>query len=238
MRLWAIGDLHLPGGDKKPMDVFGGHWKNHFEKISQDWREKVSESDVVLIPGDISWAISLDKALQDLETISELPGTIVILKGNHDYWWNSLTQLRMRLPANMYAVQNDAVRFGNLVIAGTRGWIIPSSANSQPDDQVQRIYNREVLRLGMSLDQAAVLAGDGCPIVAMMHYPPVTQDTVRTGTGFTETLTARGIRECVYGHLHGNAIMGAYIGMYNHVNYDLVSCDALGFALKEIPFGF
>ncbi|MBQ7488217.1 MAG: metallophosphoesterase [Clostridia bacterium] len=235
MRLWAIGDLHLPGGDKKPMDIFGAHWKNHFEKISQDWRDKVSDSDVVLIPGDISWAITLENALQDLEMISRLPGTIVILKGNHDYWWNSLTQLRMRLPANMYAVQNDAFRFGNLVVAGTRGWMIPGSGGAQQDN-VEKIYNREVLRLGMSLDQAAGLARDGCPIVAMMHYPPITKDTVSTGTGFTEVLTSRGIRECVYGHMHGNAIMSAFVGVYEQVNYDLVSCDALGFALKEIPF--
>ena len=98
MRVWAIGDLHLPGGDKKPMDIFGAHWKNHFERISEDWHRKVADEDIVLIPGDISWAITLENALEDLRRIAQLPGTICILKGNHDFWWNSLTQLRMSLP--------------------------------------------------------------------------------------------------------------------------------------------
>ena len=235
MRLWAIGDLHLPGGDKKPMDVFGAHWKNHFERISQDWREKVTQDDVVLIPGDISWAISLENALADLENIACLPGTIVILKGNHDYWWTSLTPLRQRMPKTMYAIQNDAFRFGDLVICGTRGWIIPGSGAAVSDEKVVKIYNREAQRLTLSLNQAKRLASDDCPIVTMMHYPPITQDTVRTGTSFTEQLTAYGIRECVYGHLHGNAIGNAFVGTYHDVNYDLVSCDALGFMLKEIP---
>ena len=92
----------------KPMDVFGPHWENHFERISEDWRACVSQDDIVLIPGDISWAMQLDKALEDLRMIAQLPGRVLILRGNHDYWWNSLTQLRCSLPERMHAVQNDA----------------------------------------------------------------------------------------------------------------------------------
>ena len=112
MRIFAIGDLHLPGGDKKPMDVFGSHWENHFERISEDWRARVTQEDVVLIPGDISWAMQLGAAVEDLRRIGGLPGRILILRGNHDYWWSSLTQLRACLPENMIAVQNDACAIG------------------------------------------------------------------------------------------------------------------------------
>jgi hypothetical protein len=108
MAIFAIGDLHLPGGDMKPMDVFGAHWENHFERISEDWRARVKDEDTVLIPGDISWAMQLGPALCDLRRIAELPGRVLILRGNHDYWWSSLTQLRTNLPQGMYAVQNDA----------------------------------------------------------------------------------------------------------------------------------
>ena len=108
MAIFAIGDLHLPGGDMKPMDVFGAHWENHFERISEDWRAKVTDEDVVLIPGDISWAMQLGDALEDLRRIALLPGRKLILRGNHDYWWSSLTQLRCALPESMHAVQNDA----------------------------------------------------------------------------------------------------------------------------------
>lgn len=234
MRVWAIGDLHLPGGDKKPMDIFGAHWKNHFERISEDWHRKVADEDIVLIPGDISWAITLENALEDLRRIAQLPGTICILKGNHDFWWNSLTQLRMSLPPNMFALQNDAFRFGDVIIAGTRGWTIPGG--SQADDKVVKIYKREVQRLSFSLDRARELAGiDSCTTIVMMHYPPITQETLKTGTGFTELLRDAGIRECIYGHLHGNSIGYAVQGTVDGVHYDLVSCDALGFELMEVP---
>ncbi len=216
------------------MDIFGTHWKNHFERISEDWRRKVSEKDIVLIPGDISWAITLDNALEDLYRIAQLPGTIGILKGNHDFWWNSLTQLRMRLPDNMFAIQNDAFRFENVIVAGTRGWTVPSCG--QNDEKVVKIYKREVQRLAFSLDRARKLKGeDQCTILVMMHYPPITQETLKTGTGFTELLRNAGIRECIYGHLHGNSIGNAVQGVVDGVRYDLVSCDALGFELMEVP---
>ena len=131
MRIFAIGDLHLPGGEKKPMDVFGAHWENHFERISSDWRDKVSQEDVVLIPGDISWAMQLGDALEDLERISQLPGKKLILRGNHDFWWSSLTQLRCSLPPGMHALQNDAYDAGDVVFCGSRGWTLPQPGNTE-----------------------------------------------------------------------------------------------------------
>ena len=230
MRVFAIGDLHLPGGDMKPMDVFGSHWENHFERISESWRALVSEDDVVLIPGDISWAMQLADALHDLEQISKLPGRILILRGNHDYWWSSLTQLRCRLPQGMHAVQNDAYDAGDMVFCGTRGWAIPGQGAAAQDE---KIFRREVLRLEMSL-KAARQAANGRPIMAMMHYPPLLPEHKASGTAFTRLLSAYGVSRCVYGHLHGQSIQRGINGVYDGVRYDLVSCDALGFAVKEV----
>lgn len=214
----------------KPMDVFGSHWENHFERISESWRARVSEDDVVLIPGDISWAMQLADALQDLERIAQLPGRILILRGNHDYWWSSLTQLRCSLPQGMHAVQNDAYDAGDMVFCGTRGWTIPGQGAAAQDE---KIFRREVLRLEMSLKAAAQMA-DGRPIVAMMHYPPLLPEHKASGTAFTRLLSAYGVSRCVYGHLHGQSIQRGINGVYDGVRYDLVSCDALGFAVKEV----
>lgn len=240
MNIFAIGDLHLPGGDKKPMDVFGPHWENHFERISEDWRARVADEDIVLIPGDISWAMQLADALTDLYRIAELPGRKLILRGNHDYWWSSLTQLRCSLPQNMHALQNDAYDAGDVVFCGTRGWMIPpavisGNANLQsgPVSQDEKLYRREAMRLEMSLQAARRMAGDR-PVFAMMHYPPILPECAREGTEFTRLMTQYGVSRCVYGHLHGQSVQRGYVGVYNDVQYDLVSCDALRFVLKDV----
>ena len=230
MRVFAIGDLHLPGGDLKPMDVFGPHWENHFERICADWRAKVSEEDVVLIPGDISWAMQLQDALDDLRRIAQLPGRILILRGNHDFWWSSLTQLRCSLPERMHAVQNDAYDAGDFVFCGTRGWMIPGQGTSAQDE---KIYKREALRLEMSLSAARKIA-QGRPVVAMMHYPPLLPEHKAGGTAFTSLLSAYGVSRCVYGHLHGQSVQRGVRGLYEGVMYDLVSCDALSFQLLDV----
>ena len=241
MKIFAIGDLHLPGGDKKPMDVFGPHWENHFERIADDWRSKVSPEDIVLIPGDISWAMQLDRALEDLERIAQLPGRILLLRGNHDYWWSSLTQLRCRLPEKMHAVQNDAFDAGDVVFCGTRGWILPQNAATMDTEdarhsavsQDEKLYRREVMRLEMSLKAARRLAGDR-PVFAMMHYPPLLPEFARGGTAFTRLMTQYGVSRCVYGHLHGPSVQRGYNGLDEGVQYDLVSCDALRFQLRDV----
>lgn len=231
MSIYAIGDLHLPGGDKKPMDVFGPHWERHFERICENWRARVQESDTVLIPGDISWAMQLGAAVADLQAIAALPGRTLILRGNHDYWWSSLTQLRDNLPPTMHAVQNDAFDGGDCVFCGTRGWAIPIGSNATAQDE--KLYRREALRLEMSLKAAQRIAG-GRPIFAMMHYPPLLPETIRTGTEFTRLMSEYGVARCVYGHLHGQSVQRGFSGMYRGVRYDLVSCDALGFELLDV----
>ena len=230
-RIWAIADLHLPGGNRKPMDVFGDHWADHFTKIQRDWRERVGPEDVVLIPGDISWAMQLEAALPDLLALAALPGRIVLLRGNHDYWWNSLTQLRAALPENMRAIQNDAWDAGFCVFCGTRGWTIPEGEEAAAQDV--KIYRRELARLEMSLKEAQRIA-EGRPIVALMHYPPVFPEKMREGTEFTRLMSAYGVSRCVYGHLHGPSVRRGIHATLQGVRYDLTACDALDFRLLDV----
>ena len=229
MKVFAISDLHLEGGDDKPMSVFGSQWEGHFEKISADWQKKVGPEDLVLIPGDISWAMQLEHALPDLRMIAELPGRKVLLRGNHDYWWPGISRLRSALPDGMYAIQNDALQFDGFTIAGSRGWILPGPGVSAEDD---RIYERELARLGLSLDQARRLGGD---LLVMTHYPPVGENGIQTQV--SQMIIRAGARYCVYGHLHGASGKSAFNGSLDGTEFMCVSCDQLGFALHEIPAG-
>lgn len=222
MAVYAIADLHLPAR-QKPMDVFGEQWKDHVDRVRRDWLEKVGEGDLVLLPGDLSWAMRLEDALEDLNAIGELPGTKLILRGNHDYWWNSIGRVRRALPEGMLALQNDAVLIDGRLYAGSRGWMLPGEALSEDD---LRIYNRERMRLEMSLKHARRLDANA-PITALMHYPPLTDSE----PGFSDVLEAYGVEDCVYGHLHGAAIYGAVRGLRRGVRYHQVSSDGLDFKL-------
>ena len=222
MAVYAISDLHLPAR-VKPMDVFGEHWKNHFERIKADWNARVGEGDVVLLPGDLSWAMRLEEAIEDLDSIAALPGTKLLLRGNHDYWWSSIGRVRRALRENTLALQNDSVLLDGRLYAGSRGWNIP--ADDATEDDV-RIYNRERMRLEMSLKNARARDVDA-PITVMMHYPPLTDEQ----PGFSDILEAYGVQDCVYGHLHGGGLYGAVRGERRGVKYHQVSCDGLDFKL-------
>lgn len=224
MSVFAIGDLHLPGHAQKPMDVFGSHWDRHFETISENWRAKIADEDIVLIPGDISWAMQLSEAVDDLAAIGELPGTKLLLRGNHDYWWSSLSKLRAVLPAGMHVIQNDALLLNGLAFCGTRGWTFPTQ--QQPlSGQDEKVYLRELMRLRMSLDQAKKLGGE--EIIVMLHFPPLFADGL--STGFTEILEEYQVNRVIYGHLHGAGIKIGFEGIREGIEYRLVSCDALHF---------
>ena len=230
MRLFAIGDLHLPGGDDKPMDVFGAQWEGHFERISRDWRARVAPEDTVLIPGDISWAMQLTHAVPDLELIGELPGRKILCKGNHDYWWSSLTQVKAALPESMEALQHSATDVGDAVVCGTRGWVIPTQeAPLTPEDE--KLCAREIARMEMAL-QAADKLRAGRPVVVMMHYPPLY--ATERDSGFTRLFERYSVHTVVYGHLHGAGIRAGWSGEHQGVRYRLVSCDSLDFRLSEI----
>lgn len=222
MAVFAISDLHLPAREK-PMDVFGAHWENHFERIREDWLARVSGEDIILLPGDLTWAMHLEDALEDLARISELPGKKLLLRGNHDYWWSSIGRVRRALDENTFALQNDSILIDGRLYAGSRGWTIPGEGADEDDI---RIYSRERMRLEMSLKHARSRDAEA-PITVMMHYPPLSEDM----TGFSDILEAYGVTDCVYGHLHGAGIHGAIRGIRNGVRYHQVSCDGLGFRL-------
>ena len=228
MTIYAIGDLHLPGGDDKPMEVFGAHWEGHWQKIKQDWLERVGEKDIVLIPGDISWAMQLEHAVEDLRAIGELPGRKILMRGNHDYWWSSITRIRDLLPEGMYALQNDALMLDGVVFCGSRGWTIPQTSG---DTETARLYAREVLRMRMSLERAQKMA-QGAPIVALTHFPPLGEGGVKTE--ISALMTEFRVSDVVYGHLHGASVKTAFYGESDHVNYHFVACDGLGFKLHVV----
>ncbi len=226
MRIYAIADLHLSLSTEKPMDVFGEAWRDHAAKLEQNWRSLVGEDDLVLIPGDISWAMQLSAALPDLAFIGRLPGRKILLKGNHDYWWSAIGRVRAALPENMRALQNDAFVEDGVGICGTRGWLCPGGSAFTPADE--KIYLREQDRLRLSL--AALPETERT--IAMMHFPPFCERD--RGSGFTELLEARGVQTVLYGHLHGEANRSAFEGERNGVRYLCVAADKLNFTPRRI----
>lgn len=222
MALFALGDLHLSETVNKPMDVFGEAWTRHADKIKERWLNIVQPSDVVLIPGDISWAMTLVQATADLDWLGALPGSKVMIRGNHDYWWSGIGKVRSVLKPDLHAVQNDAVSLGGFAVCGTRGWLLPT--HPKFDDHDALLYQREQERLKLALDQAGKLDQ---PVVVMIHYPPLSQ--AGEDTLFTELLEAYGVDLCVYGHLHGAAHRFAFEGKKNGVEYRLTSADFLDF---------
>ena len=226
MSIFAISDLHLPLGKDKPMDIFGGRWDNYIEKLEKNWKSIVSEKDLVLIPGDISWATYLDDAFADLKFIHDLPGRKVILKGNHDYWWSTLNKLKKFIEEHKFTsidfIQNTAYVWENTAIAGTRGWNIP---NAQTGAEDRKIFEREKQRLILSLEDAKSKKAE--KIVVAMHYPPIEQNMINLD--FLEIMKAYDVRVCIYGHLHAAAQKFAPVGVFEGVSLRLVSCDYLNF---------
>ena len=226
MQIYAIADLHLSLTSEKPMDVFGEAWRGHAEKLERNWRERVQADDLVLIPGDISWAMQLSAALPDLSFIGNLPGKKILLKGNHDYWWSAIGRVRSNLPEGMRALQNDSIVENGIGICGTRGWLCPGSNNFNAEDQ--KIYLRELDRLALSLASLPAVETK----IAMLHFPPFADK--EKGSGFTERLEAAGVQVAIYGHLHGEANRYAFEGERNGVYYHCVAADKLDFMPKLI----
>ena len=228
-RIFAIGDLHLSlSVADKAMDVFGPGWANHVDRLREGWQDTVGEGDLVLVPGDISWGLRLEEAAADLDFIHGLKGTKILLRGNHDYWWTGYTKVQRLLPPSIRAVQNNAVRGGDVIVGGTRGWNTPMSSDFS-ESRDRKIFEREKLRLGLSLQ--AMDAQAGRLRIFMLHYPPFSEKG--EPTDFAKALVGRADR-CVYGHLHGRSCLGGFEGAYEGTEYHLTSADHLRFVPKLI----
>ncbi len=230
MKVFAISDLHLSINSNKPMNIFGPVWENYLEEIENSWSSLVTENDLVLISGDISWAMKLNDAKADLNYLSKFSGKKVIIKGNHDYWWSSISGVRSLLPENLYALQNDALRFGNYVVCGSRGWTVPEITHKTEDDE--KIYKRELIRMELSLKSALELKQDGDTLIVMMHYPPFNSKLEEND--FTKLFEQFGVDIVVYGHLHSYDKKQRLITYINNIKYYLTSCDLVGNKLIEI----
>lgn len=228
-KVYAVGDLHLSLGSDKPMDIFRG-WEGYLERLEAAWRDRVREEDTVVLAGDISWAMSLEETQADFAFLQSLPGRKLLMKGNHDYWWNTKTKIDRFLEekgfSSLYVLHNNSYQAGSMMLCGTRGWMFDENA---PENT--KVANREAQRLDLSLQSA----GDGgLEKVAFLHYPPVYASSV--AHNMVEVLLRHGVKRCYYGHLHGRAAhQYALNGLYEGIRFELISADYLGFGLKEIP---
>ena len=234
MKVYAIGDLHLsfkdyviPGKweeveEYKSMEIFGENWHQHYKKIYDNWLKLVKSDDIVLIPGDISWATTIKEMEADIDFIKKLPGKKIFVKGNHDYWWQGITTLREALPDDFYLIQNDSLSFGKLAIAGSRGWSAPNTY--QYDERDQKIFDRELIRLELSLKTIK----EAEKIIVMMHYMPVNEQ--HQDNELIALLKKYNVDICIYGHLHDseshqNRLKGENWG----IDFKLVSSDFINF---------
>ncbi|MBQ7884975.1 MAG: metallophosphoesterase [Clostridia bacterium] len=232
MKIFAISDLHLCLSGAKPMDIFGATWENYLDLIKHDWNSRVSKEDYVLMAGDMSWALKLEEATRDLEYLNSLNGTKIIIRGNHDYWWKSISMLRKQLPQSIYPLQNDAIKIGNYIICGTRGWTVPEK-NKQQSQEDEKLYNREILRLELSLECAKKLkTSEDDIIIGMIHFPPFNSNCEESE--FTKLFEKYAVKKVVYGHLHGGASRTFLTTQKNGVEYFLTSCDKLNNKLVQI----
>jgi predicted phosphohydrolase len=223
-RIFAIADLHLPGSQEKPMDIFGEEWKNHGDKTAENWKAVVGADDYVIIAGDISWALKFEEALPDLDWIHALPGHKIITRGNHDLWWQGITRLNA-LYDDVKFLQNDHVMVGDIAICGSRGWLLPG-ADGYSGEADDRIVARELIRMRMSLDAAMNEAPE--EIIFSMHFPPAVVPENRSV--FTELFEQYPVKQVIYGHLHGkNAFKKGIKGEQGGIMYRLVSIDYLDF---------
>ena len=230
MKIFSISDLHLSGTSDKPMDVFGAGWENHFEKIKCDWQSKVSDEDIVLVCGDISWGTVLEEGLYDLNSLKGLNGKKVFIRGNHDYWWNGITKLRDAAPDEcFFFLQNDCVKFGDVIICGSRGWSCPGSADYSDHDE--KLYLREAERFRLCFKQVEKVREEGDRLLAMIHYPPFSAKSPQTL--FSQIFEENGVEKVIFGHIHGETFFPLRT-VKNGIEYILTSCDKVGFALQRI----
>lgn len=252
MSIHAIGDLHLSLNKEKPMDIFGLNWKNHEQKIKENWEKTVSNDDLVLLPGDFSWKMHLKDMYEDFKFLNDLPGKKFLLKGNHDYWWTTLAKMREFIKENNFKnidfVYNNSYLFEDKIIAGTRGWALNDTENGI------KMNHREEERLKISLESGLESFGEK-EIICLMHYPPIvleennledinnkTKSSKKENTNnsklkisnYVKIMKEYNVKTCLYGHLHGESHKEAFEGIIEDINFKLVSSDYLNFDLYKI----
>ena len=225
MSLFAIADTHLSFGTDKPMDSFPG-WNDYVDRIEKNWNKIVTDDDTVVIAGDISWAMNFDELKADFDFIERLNGKKIILKGNHDYWWNTLKKMNDFIESQRYKtisiLFNNSYDIDGVSVCGSRGWLFDVD-----DEHDEKVLNREVGRLRLSLESAV-----NDEIIVFLHYPPITTDT--KCDDILNLLKEYGIKKCYYGHLHGIAAKKAIDDVVDGIEFRLISCDRLGFVPKLI----
>ncbi len=231
MSIYTISDLHLSLGMDKPMDIFGENWKKHEEKIKENWLKKVKEEDLVILPGDFSWAMYIGDAIEDFKFLNSLPGKKLLLKGNHDFWWETLTKNRRFLEdhefKNIDFIYNNSYLYENKIITGTRGW-------SELEEKPEKIIRRENIRLDLSLKDGVEKYGDDKEIIVCMHFPPF-NNYEELDLNFIKTMKKYNVKKCIYGHIHGeSAHKEAIQGNINGIQFVLASSDYTGFDLLKI----
>lgn len=231
MSIFAISDLHLSFGTEKPMDIFGKKWESYVQRLEKNWNLVVGDDDYVIVPGDVSWATYLNDAKDDFEYINRLKGKKIILKGNHDYWWTTVSKMAKFANENSFDtvsfVQNNAFFAGKTAVCGTRGWMLPAENSAGLN---KKIFEREKLRLILSLEYAKKNSPN--EIIVALHYPPVEREN--PNEDFLNIMKQYGVKRCIYGHLHAQAHKKAVEGIVSGIELKLVSCDYLDFVPQKI----
>lgn len=241
MSLYVMADLHLSTTTNKPMDVFGARWTDYMEKIKKNWSSIITDDDTVIVPGDISWAIDYAEALEDFKFIENLPGKKLLGKGNHDYWWSTMSKNRKFLSDNGLTsidfLFNNAYKVENFIVCGTRGWYVDEKLQMTDNEvQYEKIVARETLRLKTSIEQAVKLRENNEEILVFFHFPPVFKSFVCNE--FIEVLKQYNIKSCYFGHIHGVYNIPRTF-TYENINFTLISSDYNNFVPMIImPFNY
>ena len=230
MSIYAIGDTHLSLSLDKPMTVFPG-WDDYVNRLRENWLKLVGEDDTVVIAGDISWGLKVEQAIEDLAFLDSLPGEKLIMKGNHDYWWQTKKKLETLFEENGFKTLkvffNNAYRVGDHVLCGSRGWFFDDDGAD-----AKKVLNREAGRLRRSIEAALEKGGTSESIISFLHYPPITAE--QKCDEILDVLKEYGIRRCYYAHLHGASHRNAVIGTVDGIKFDLISADYLRFIPRLI----
>lgn len=228
MSLFVMSDLHLSLSCDKPMDIFGERWTDYIQKIEKNWIDRVNRDDTVVVPGDISWSMNMEEGIEDFVFLENLPGTKLISKGNHDYWWATLAKQQAFLEKNnlttIKPLYNNAYLVDGIMVCGARGWY-NDDKNAPADSDYEKIVSREVGRLELSFAEADRIDSTAEKKV-FLHFPPLLGDYICYP--IIECMEAHGVRECFFGHIHGNYSLPERT-YYNDICFRLVSADYLNF---------